>query len=365
MSFYNSKDLEHFCQNVLVKLGVPSEHAYIVTDSLITANLEGVDSHGISRLAIYGKRLKDKRINPKPNIKIDKKGTSVLLVNGDNGLGQVASFYAIQRGIELVKKTGVCAIGIRQSNHFGTASYYMQYACKHQVAAIGFTNSPPGIAPWGGKKPFFGTNPIAFGFPTKDGASVIIDLSTSVVARGKIILAAKQNECIPNGWAINEDGIETNDPKEALNGAVLPFGGAKGSALALAVEILTGVLSGATYGPYVNNIYSDDSNNPANVGHFFVLLDVAKFMPVDDFSHHLQELLNDMKNIPTISGVSEIRYPGERRKRERDKRLKIGIPLSEEVVKELKLLGQSLNLAFPKKRVKGKGQGKGSREPEP
>ncbi|WP_408011132.1 Ldh family oxidoreductase [Pseudalkalibacillus sp. A8] len=347
MNLFTKEHLTTFSENILQKLGVNGINATIVSDALIKANLEGVDSHGISRLSIYSKRLMENRINPQPNILFNRTGPSVLMVNGDNGLGQVVSYHALIKGIEIVKESGVVAIGIKNSNHFGTASYFCQIACEHNLAAIGFTNSPPGIAPWGGKQAFFGTNPIAFGYPTGNDTPVIIDLSTSVVARGKIILAAKQGESIPDGWAIDEDGQMTNDPNKALKGAVLPLGGPKGSALALAVEILTGILSGAAYGPHVQNIYTDDTDKPANVGHFFVLFDIKKFMPYEQFVQHMNNLISEMQDIPKVPDGKDIRYPGERRKKEWKKRSIEGIPLSTDVQKELIQLSDTLNVPFP------------------
>lgn len=347
MPLYEAGKLKSFCENVFKTIGVQNDNAYNAADAIIRANLEGIDSHGISRLGIYAKRMREGRINPKPNIKIEKKGESVLTVDGDNGLGQIVSARAIEEGISLVKKTGSVAIAVRNSNHFGTASYYCQKAAKEGVVALAFTNSPPGIPPWGGKKAFFGTNPIAFGFPNGTNAPIIIDMSTSVVARGKIILAAKQNQPIPMGWAINEKGEDTENPHEALKGAVLPIGGAKGYALALAVEVLTGILSGAAFGPHVNNIYNEKSDK-ANVGHFFVLLDVEKFMPLETFNQLVNGFIEEIKSIPTNEGVDEILYPGERREREFRKRLEEGIYISEEVEKELLQISEELSITFPK-----------------
>ncbi|MGG1397145.1 Ldh family oxidoreductase [Bacillus salipaludis] len=348
MDNFAADDLKIFCENVLTKIGVNQSDAEIVSESLIQANLEGVHSHGISRLAIYLKRLIDGRINRKPSIKLTAKSHSVLVVDGDNGLGQVVSHHAMKKGIEMAKESGVVAIAINNSNHFGTASYFCQLACEENLACIGFTNSPSAMAPWGGKKPFFGTNPIAFGFPTGNDAPVIIDLSTSIAARGKIILAAKQGSEIPEGWALDADGNPTNNPNEALIGSVLPLGGAKGSALALGVEILTGILSGAAFGPHVHNIYDESTSERANIGHFFILFDIEKFMSFDIFTTYLNNLLEEMKELPKVPGVNEIRYPGERRKNESARSLKNGIYLSSSVQQELKQIGTFHNVDFPK-----------------
>lgn len=346
MGVYNAETLMNFIQSVLISHHVKKEEAEIIADSLVRADLEGVGSHGISRLPIYSKRLQEGRINPTPSIKIEKKGSSVLTVDGDNGLGQIVSYQGIKEGITTAKETGIAAIAIRNSNHFGCASYYCQLACDENLAAIITTNSPPGIPPWGGTKAFFGTNPIAFGFPVKNEPDVIIDMSASVVARGKIIGAAKEGTSIPRGWAIDQRGRDTEDPAEALNGAILPSGGVKGYGWALAVEILTGILTGAAYGPHVQSIYNDH-HNKSNVGHFFILIDIEKFIPFDHFTSILQNMLVEVKDNPKKEGHQPILYPGERREKSYLSKLISGIDLSQEVEKELIVLANQLHLEFP------------------
>lgn len=348
MAIYHAETLKVFVQNVLNKYHVNKNDSEIVADSLVKADLEGVSSHGISRLPIYAKRLKERRINPNPSIKIEKSGLAVLTVDGDNGLGQVVSFHGIKEGITMAKEAGIAAVAIRNSNHFGCASYYCQLASNEGLAAIVTTNSPPGIPPWGGKKAFFGTNPIAFGFPVKDGPDVIIDMSASVVARGKVMEAAKKGKSIPKGWAIGPSGNDTEDPVEALNGAILPSGGLKGYGWALAVEILTGVLSGAAYGPHVKNMYNDQ-DKASNVGHFFILIDIEKFISFDVFTANLENMLTEIKNTPKTAGIHAIRYPGERREESYKESLLSGISISPEIEAELEILANLLDIEFLKK----------------
>lgn len=347
MPRYKAEELVSFCSNLLTEIGMSKENSAIVADSLIKANLEGIDSHGISRLPIYIKRFLDKRINLEPKIVFDQKSPSVLVVDGDNGLGHIVSYKAVKKGFEIAKTLGISAIAVKNSNHFGTASYFCQLACEENLSCIAFTNSPPGIAPWGGKNAFFGTNPIAFGFPTGNDVPVIIDLSTSIVARGKIIFAEKQGARIPEGWALDENGYPTTDPGEALKGSVLPMGGAKGAALAMAVEVLTGVLSGAAFGPNVKNIYTENEKGNANVGHFFLIIDIEKFMDLNSFFHSMNELIIEMKLVSTRPGIENIRYPGERRKSAAKNGVLYGIELSGNVEKELSMLGDIHHVLFP------------------
>jgi LDH2 family malate/lactate/ureidoglycolate dehydrogenase len=343
---YHASELTDFCKSVFIRLGMTEENSAVAADSLVRADLEGNEGHGISRLPIYAKRIQEGRISARPDIEYEQFG-SVLKVNGGNGLGQVVAYRAVQQAIPIAKENGMTGIFVRNSNHFGTAAYFCQQACKQNMILLAMTNSPPGIPPWGGKKAFFGTNPIAFGFPTRQAPPVIIDMSSSVVARGKIILANKIGEDIPLGWAIDDHGVETTDPAAALRGAVLPLGGAKGYALAMAIEIMCGVLSGAAYGPHVNNLYKD-GDSAANVGHSFILLDISRWMPIEDYFDLMEKFLKEVKDVPVAAGTDEIFYPGERRYQKYAARSVAELAVSREVAEELRGLGGSLGITFSK-----------------
>ena len=342
---YRSEDLERFARAVLVSLRVPERDAELVSDSLIRSNLAGIDSHGISRLTIYAKRVREGRIAAKPEIRITRSG-AVLRVDGGNGLGQVVAMRALEAAIPVAEQSGLAGIAIRRSNHYGAASYFCEWACRKNRALMALTNSPPGIPPHGGKRAFLGTNPVAFGFPTRQGPPLIVDMSSSVVARGKIILAARRGQPIPPGWAVDREGRETTDPAEALRGAVLPVGGVKGYALAAAVEVLSGVLSGAAFGPHVRNLY-EEGHAAADVGHFFILMDISRWMPIDTYFRRMEQFLRELKAVPRAEGAEEILYPGEGRERRIRRRLREGIPLSREVVSDLEELGRSCDVPFP------------------
>lgn len=342
---YDPVELTRFCGEVFVSLTMPREDAEVVADSLVRANLEGADSHGMSRLPIYAQRIREGRISAQPQIGVDRSG-SVLRVDGGNALGQVASYHAIEAAFPVARETGIVGVAVRNSNHFGTAAYYCQMACREGMALIATTNSPPGIAPWGGKKAYFGTNPIAFGFPTRWEPPVIVDMSSSVVARGRIMLAATEGQTIPEGWAIDEEGVETTDAVAALKGAVLPLGGAKGYALAMAVEIMSGVLSGAAFGPHVNNLFKDDVP-PANVGHSFIVLDIARWIPLEDYYTRMDQFLEEVKAVPRVREVEEVFYPGERRYLSYLEKTKEGVALPAAVQEELDRLAVECGIAFP------------------
>jgi len=320
--------------------------AHAAADSLVQAELEGACSHGVSRLAIYVRRIREGRIQSNPDFRVVQKG-SVISVDGGNGLGQVVASRALQHAFPIARELGMVGIFIRNSNHFGTAAYYCQMACEEQMALIAMTNSPPGIPPWGGRKAFFGTNPIAFGFPTREKPPIIVDMSSSVVARGKIILADKEGKSIPTGWAIDEHGEETTNAADALKGAVLPLGGPKGDALAMAVEMMSAVLSQAAFGPHVNNLYKE-GDPPAGVGHSFILLDMSRWMEIEQYYALTEQFIQEMKQVPLAKQADGILYPGERRYRTYTENSQQGIKLSQEVLRELAEVGHDCGVDFIK-----------------
>jgi LDH2 family malate/lactate/ureidoglycolate dehydrogenase len=338
---YSSKELEDFCQALFVAAGVPEAEAKVVASVFIDISLDGIDTHGINRLPITLSRLLNGRINAKPSIQIRNDG-AVASINGDNGLGQLIAVRAMELGIELAKEYGVSFVTVKNSNHFGAASTYCKIAIKENMLAQVFTNSPCGIPPWGGIRSYFGTNPISFGFPHQDD-SVIVDMSSSTVARGNIILAAKEGRPIPAGWAIDKYGNSTTDANAALEGAVLPIGGAKGYALALAVEVMAGIVTGSAYGSHVGWVY-DDTLEPCNIGHSIMVLDINRLMPFEDFNQRMSDMIREIKEVPLAEGVSSIRIPGERRKSIAKERMEKGIILSDGLIKELKEIADRLGV---------------------
>lgn len=329
---FKSEDLYEFCKALLVKAKVPDREAEIVASVLIDTSLDGIDTHGISRLPVYLSNLLSNRINPKPSLKV-KKSNAVISIDGDNGLGQLVAYFSMEIAIEVAKEYGISFITVKNSNHFGAASTYCKMATEAQMIAQVFTNTPPGIPPWGGISPYFGTNPIAFGFPFHN-KPVIVDMSSSIIARGNIISAEKEGRPIPLGWAINREGKSTTNAKEALEGAVLPVGGAKGYALALAVEVIAGIVSGSAYGKHVGWIY-DESLEPVNIGHSFIVFDINRLIAFEDYNDRMNDMIQEIKSIPLMEGVDEIRIPGENRSRINAERKVSGIPLTQKLVEEL------------------------------
>lgn len=337
------RNLEKFMQQAFVAGGVPESDAKIVTDNLLKAELKGITSHGLSRFPIYLKRIKKGLVNPKPQIAVSEASTGVLNVDGDNGLGSVVMMRALEEGYVTAEKVGICCLGVKHSNHFGISSYYCEKAADKGYISILLSNGPPATPPFGGKEPYFGTNPIAFGMPRKNMPHIIVDMATSIAARGKIISAARRNEPIPEGWALDNQGNPTTDPHAALAGVLLPIAGPKGYALSLAVEHLAGVMTGAGYGRGVAWQYGG-AEEPANVGHFMILIKADSFIGISDYMTRTEEFVSEIKTIPHVPGCENIYLPGEREWEREQKGLEQGIPMNTELIEDFTSIANEYNL---------------------
>ena len=344
-TIFTPEKLKAFTIAVSKKYGLDDVDANVFASNLIDANLTGVDTHGLTRLAIYLKRIKLGLINPNPKMTFEQKFPIAAVLNADNGLGQIAGDKAISKAIEMARVYGIGAVGVKNSQHFGALGYYCNKAAQNELICLAFTNAEPALPPWGSYEAFFGTNPIAMGVPVKNDDPIIIDLSTSIVARGKIISASKKKEPIPEGWALDPDGNPTTDAEKALAGSVLTMAGPKGYALAMMVDILSGVLSGSGFGRNVHSMYKD-LKNPANVGHFFICINIEAFLPKEIFFRRIKQMKEEIMNSKKRQGVDEIRMPGERKFKTKNERLKNGIQLGNDVIDELKSLAKDNHLEF-------------------
>ena len=335
-----ASSLRAFCEEVFLSCGMARDDAAIVADSLVQANLRGVDSHGVTRVGIYVKRLKMGLVNPHPDVEVTQESAATLLVDGDNGMGQVVAVRALDLGLDKAKESGGVSIGIRHSNHYGAGAYYVQRAVARDAIAFAYSNAPPTMAPWGGVDPYIGTNPYAYGVPAGEYRPIILDMATSIVARGKVILAAESNEPIPEGWAIDKEGNPTTDAQEALEGSVLPFGGPKGYALSLMIDIMAGALTGAGFGPRINSMY-DNFDEPQNVGAFFQLIDISRFTDPATFKVRVDRMIEEIKSSRKAAGTEEIFLPGEIEFRKEKERMAAGVPVGAETFADLREVGKS------------------------
>ncbi|MCZ8315717.1 Ldh family oxidoreductase [Phreatobacter sp.] len=346
MTRYAPEVLTAFCTDVLVASGVRQPVAATVAASLIYADVRGVDSHGVLRLPIYVRRVREGMVDVErePGI-IEDRGATALL-DGGNNFGAYVGQKALDLAIERARRHGVATIAVRRSNHFGTAAYFAEQAAAGGLIAVIVSNASQTMPPTGGVRPFLGTNPLAIAAPSGGVSPFLLDMATSQVARGKIIAAARRGEPIPEGWAIDAAGQPTRDAEAGLAGAVLPLGGAKGYGLSMAIDILAGVLTGAGYGPYVRNMY-EDWDNPQDVGHAFILIDIAAFMPLSSFVARMREYLGLLKTEPRAPGVAEILFAGEYEHRLAEGTRESGIALSPALVQELAVLAKDLAVAPP------------------
>ena len=345
MPRFKSTELRGLVSRLAVAGGVPADDADVFARVLVDADLQGVSTHGVSRLNIYLQRIEKGLIDPKAVLGVDRNGGSVLALDAGNGLGQVQAMKALDMLMPLAKQNGIAAATIRNSQHFGALSYYCNRAAEQDLILLAMTNCEPAMSPAGGFEAFFGTNPIAASFPTGKGYSVKIDMATSIVARGNIIAAQKKGQAIPEGWALDPAGEPTTDASQALLGTVLTMAGHKGYALALMIEVFSSVLSGAAIGSDIGSMYKN-MDRKQDVGHFFCLLNIAAFLDVKDFKQRMDETIDKLKAGKRRPGVEEILIPGERSSRKAAENEAAGVPVGDVVVAEIKELCGRLNVPF-------------------
>jgi LDH2 family malate/lactate/ureidoglycolate dehydrogenase len=327
------KALRDFCAEVLRAAGVPENDARIVASSLVDADLSGMKSHGVTRLNDYLLRVEQSLMTPATKIDIVRETPSTALLDANDGWGQVASERAVELVVEKARVVGSAWVGVRNSNHNGTAGYWTMKIAREGMVGICAMNTSPVMAAHGSKRPTLGTNPLSIAVPSSSGCPVVLDMATSNQARGKIILAAKNNYPIPEGWAITSEGLPTTDAKEALKGSVLPLGGPKGSGLAIMLDILTGVLTGAEFGAKMPRMYDDPQ--PQRVGHMFSAISIEAFMPMTEFLSRMDEKEQETREGPPAPGFERVSMPGDGTHERMAMHRESGIPLTHEVYADL------------------------------
>ena len=331
----NHQQLKKILVNIFTKKGLSKNHANISGNALINAELVGAYGHGLSRLKMYCDRIDKKVINSKPKIKIKKISPSISYIDANNSIGFVAADIGIKQSIQNAKKTGIGLVAIKNSGHYGLSGYYAEQAVKKNLITMIYTNAPPAVAPHGALKSLFGTNPICFGAPTGSKIPFILDTSISVINRGKIRVAARNKQKIPEGVALDKFGRPTIDAKKALEGVQLPIAGFRGSGLAWMVDILSGVLTGGNHAGRVKDPF-DDFSGPQNIGHLFITFKTNLF--VKNFNTRIKDNIKRIKKLPKIKGVKEIMYPGQNKYKRFKMNLNKRIKISEMIKKDLKIL---------------------------
>lgn len=332
--FIKSHHLKKFCSDVFQTLGLNENSANIVADNLVEAELRGVRSHGIAKVKDYVKFIEKGIFNPNPNIKIVKEDLAILSIDGDFGMGAVTGKYAMEKCIEKAKTTGIACATVINGTHFGMAAYYSMLALENNMIGISLCNSGNIMTVYGGISRSLGTNPISIAVPTNKNLPVVFDAATSEAAFNKICFAHIDGRDIPLGWAVDKNGDPTTKPEDALQGAVIPFGGYKGSGLAIMVNILSALLNGAFLQSKNDSINKGEHSN--GVGFFFAAIDISKFQDIITFKDSVDLFVEDLKSSTRAKDTEEIYMPGELEYLRKEENLKSGLPIVEGVFNDLK-----------------------------
>lgn len=344
---YPVEPLREFSFQLFCNAGVPPADACLVSNSLIDANLRGVDTHGVTRLlGKYIERIRQRRVNVHPNLRIVRESLSTAVVDADNGMGAVVCDFAVRLAIQKAKTSGCAWVGIHHSNHFGACGYWTRQIAEADMVGLGMTNGPAAMAPWGGIAPYHSTNPISFAAPTGKGWPLVLDMATCVAARGNFILAKAMGRPLPEGWAFDARGNPTTDAEKALQGTVVPIGGHKGYGLSLFIDLLCGILAGAAFGPHIGHLYGNDSRDQ-NLGNIFSATHIAAMGDLAAFKQRVDQMIDEIHAVEKKEGVTRIYVPGEIEMETTRRRLREGIPLPDAVVQELQALGRELHVPFP------------------
>lgn len=321
---------------------MPQADARLAADTLVQADLWGHQSHGVMRLSWYLARLEAGVCDPvaKPELVVDAGAVAVL--DGHDGMGQVLTARAVEEAVSRANAHGIGAVGLKNSNHFGTAMYFTLMAARQGCVGFLSTNASPAMAPWGGRKKTVGTNPWSWASPAGKYSPMVLDIANTGVARGKIYLAKQKGLPIPDGWAISKEGRPTTDPTEAIDGIILPMAQHKGYAIAVMMDMLSGVLTGSAFGTGVFGPYQTERRSGA--GQLMIAIDIAAMQPLGDFNTRMERYIAELKSVPLAQGFDEIVYPGELEARNDVRNRKEGLLFPEDTHADLKKLGERLGL---------------------
>lgn len=338
--------LKKYCTELLTRRGINRADAEITMDILLAADLRGVDTHGVLRFAAYLKRLDLGLLAKENKVTIVSEKDNVVVIDGGNYLGPVAAKLAMSKAIEKAKDNTVALALVRNNHHYGACAYYSMMPLESNMIGFTSTNTAPLMAPTGGKQRIIGNNPFSFAAPAGKYKPFVIDIAMSVVAAGKIMLARKNRQEIPLGWALNKEGVPTQNAYDGFEGGgiLLPIGGHKGYGMAVMFDIITGLLSGSAFGSKIKALQDYGTKDPMGTGHFMAALNINHIMNIDHFKQGMDELIEEIKNCQKAEGVSEILVPGEIEFAIFEKRSKEGIPISKAVIEDINELGKQVGL---------------------
>jgi len=354
---FTHKQLSAFAIAVFNKIGCSPDHAELAAQSLLRADLRGVDSHGVARLSGYVRLWEAKRVNSQPKIKIVHESPSTAVVDGDAGLGLVVAPQAMEIAIAKAKNAGTGRVAVKNSNHFGIAGHHAMMALPHDMIGMAMTNASPLVAPTFSVERLLGTNPIAVAIPADKQPPFVADFATTTAANGKLEILQRKEKEAPLGWIQKKDGAPSSNPNELKDGgALIPLGSDrehgshKGFCLGAWVDIFSAVLSGANYGPWVPPFVSflAPPADPVGegIGHFFGAMRVDAFRPADEFKSHMDNWITRFRSAKTIESEEKLIIPGDPEREFEIERMKNGIPLNEKVVQDLKELSNKFGISF-------------------
>lgn len=356
-NLYPIERLREFCVRVFLRCNMPEEDALHAADVLITADLRGIDSHGIARLRAYYEMLERGLVNPRPQIRIVRELPGTATIDGDNGLGLVVGPRANKLAMEKAEAMGAGWVSVCNSNHFGIAGYYVLQALSRNLIGWAMTNTPPLVSPLDGGERMLGTNPIAVAFPALEEPPVVVDFATSAISFGIAETAIRKGKLLPEGLMIDSEGRPTTRPKDVVEGgALLPlgrdrvYGGHKGYCLSAMVDILCGVLSGANWGPFVPSfpyyLKQPSRSVGKGLGHLFGALRIDGFIAVDEFKQRMDEWINTFRAAVPASGTDGPLIPGDPELNAEARREREGVPLIKAVVEDLQYLATRTEIPF-------------------
>jgi|UniRef100_UPI004048142F L-2-hydroxycarboxylate dehydrogenase (NAD+) len=357
MQQFSYDHLYRFTSEMLLKIGCTQEDAQLATQVLLSADLRGVDSHGVARLSGYVRLWEKGRINAKPNVKVSYETPSTAVVDGDGGLGLVVAPFAMKIAMEKAKQVGTGWVSVKNSNHYGIAGYHAMMALEEDMIGISLTNASPLVAPTFSKERLLGTNPIAVAIPAREEPPFVADMATTTAANGKLEILQRKNLDTPTGWVQDKFGKPTTSANGVKDGgALLPLGGDrehgshKGYALGAVVDILSAVLSGANYGPWVPPFvaFLDPLPNLVGegIGHFFGAMRVDAFRPAEEFKGHMDQWIRRFRSAEPTPGHEKVLIPGDPERELELIRRKEGIPLLDPVIQDLTKLGEKFGVNF-------------------
>jgi LDH2 family malate/lactate/ureidoglycolate dehydrogenase len=336
--------LRDLVARVLEKAGYPASRARLVAGCLVDADMRGVSSHGVTRARIYTKRALAGMVDPgaEPRLVGDRRAGRLL--DARNAPGHVAADLAVTEAIKGAEAFGVCGVGVKNSNHCGTLSYFLRRIAQSGHVALAATNGPAVMAYHGGRSRAVGTNPLGYAIPRSDGPPIVLDMATSNAARGKIIQMARSGQGqVPAGWAVDVEGRPTTDPVEAIAGAMLPFAGPKGSGLAMGVDLLCGALLGGATGTGIGDMY-ENWDRPQHVGHIFFALDPGCWGGRETFDENVRDFVEEVRSLSPAVGHSKVYLPGELEDLAADDAGRRGVPLPGAVIADLRDLARELQV---------------------